>query len=546
MIARMHAQSEENRSSNAGGSSQIPPELSLPNEGRVAPAPSLEAGPRICIIAMKSLVYNTRVRRQAKSLKEAGFDVTVISITPPGEMKYPAGEGVRHIPITLHLRLIGFLGTIFRFGELQPPQERSLTLAERPRQSVWQRVPLYVFHLLLFPLRLMSAGAVYTLLRLQTPPGYALRADHGDVLAARTGKLLRALIRPYAAELRRRVFTDEVWKRLRDEKFDLVQAHDSYALEISTRLSRANGAGLLYDAVEIFAHRSDNAVKGTFPAVYRRLMARDVRLLRDADTVITVSRGVGEWMKQNYGIEPPLIIRNCQMPWDRKADDRLRAKINADSLDRIVIFVNTVHPGRGVETLIEALTHLPTHIRAVTQGHEAVHGYIDQCIQYARLLGVENRINFLPVLPNADLIPFISGADVGVIPFRTTPINNLYSLPNRLFEMVQARLPIVVANLPCMQQIVEEYGIGLVYEPDNAKSLAEAIARILDGAAYPDYVKFVDRAAAELSWPKEAECYLEAVWHTLRRVRADRADAKLTFETASRLNGSSRHSQPRN
>jgi glycosyltransferase involved in cell wall biosynthesis len=90
------------------------------------------------------------------------------------------------------------------------------------------------------------------------------------------------------------------------------------------------------------------------------------------------------------------------------------------------------------------------------------------------------------------------------------PISQSYveTLPNKLFEAVQARLPVVATDLPQIRTIVDHYEIGELVPAGDADSLGAAIERIL--SAPDSYRSRLEVAAHELSWEEEQKVLLEA------------------------------------
>ena len=70
----------------------------------------------------------------------------------------------------------------------------------------------------------------------------------------------------------------------------------------------------------------------------------------------------------------------------------------------------------------------------------------------------------------------INKYDMGV--FLLPPINFNYenTLPNKLFDFIQARLGIAIGPTPEMAEIVNHYKIGLVSEHFTAASLASRLS----------------------------------------------------------------------
>jgi hypothetical protein len=117
--------------------------------------------------------------------------------------------------------------------------------------------------------------------------------------------------------------------------------------------------------------------------------------------------------------------------------------------------------GRGIETTIRAIRRLddrftldlilfPTPLFKIK-------------IEFlARLLGVRKRINILPGVPLADLIPIVNKYDLSVIVLSGVIPGHLNSLPNKLFESIQAKVAIITGPNPSMARLVQENEIGLV------------------------------------------------------------------------------------
>ena len=70
------------------------------------------------------------------------------------------------------------------------------------------------------------------------------------------------------------------------------------------------------------------------------------------------------------------------------------------------------------------------------------------------------RIRILPPVKSDDVVYTINQYDIGV--FLIPPVNFNYAntLPNKLFDFIQARLGIAIGPTPEMASIVDRYGNG--------------------------------------------------------------------------------------
>lgn len=415
--------------------------------------------PRICILARKDLTHNTRVARQVWALENAGFAVTVICIRPP------------------HAGLMR-----------QTPQSRYIT--------VTPRVPL--------------AAALRS--KLARRPLAAEPAP--AALERRPAGARRALVRMITATmpvLVTRNFGRKAARAVERETFDLVQAHDSMALQAAARVAGRSRCPLVYDAVEIPDDRSGEALLHTPAWLLRLESTLDARVIRRCAAVMTVSNGLAEWMVRRYRIAKPSLVRNCRGLVDIKPDDRIRRDCGLRPGERLVLYLNSLYPGQGLEQLVDSIAQLPDAVHVATLGPRPKRDYVAGLLGRAEALGVGGRFHVLEPKPAGEMLQYAAGADIGIVPRQNTSLNNYYSLPNRIFELTMARLPIAAASLPDMKMFVEEYGIGATFDETDPADIARIVVAMLEPSRLETLRGTAAAAASQLSWQREAVRYLEII-----------------------------------
>ena len=85
------------------------------------------------------------------------------------------------------------------------------------------------------------------------------------------------------------------------------------------------------------------------------------------------------------------------------------------------------------------------------------------------------RITILPPVKSDDVVHTINRYDIGV--FLIPPVNFNYAntLPNKLFDYIQARLGIAIGPTPEMAEIVRTHAIGVIADDFDPKALAEKL-----------------------------------------------------------------------
>jgi len=123
----------------------------------------------------------------------------------------------------------------------------------------------------------------------------------------------------------------------------------------------------------------------------------------------------------------------------------------------------------------------------------------------------EGRIHFIPAVPQRDLLAYCASAEVGVIPYQAVDLNNYYTSPNKLFDFIQAALPIVASDLPFLRKVIVEHNLGIVAKLDSPQSYANAINAVLarpdGGAALRANLR---KAAPNYTWAAQAVKLVEA------------------------------------
>ena len=89
--------------------------------------------------------------------------------------------------------------------------------------------------------------------------------------------------------------------------------------------------------------------------------------------------------------------------------------------------------------------------------------------------GWTGRILFWPPVPIETLVNYVGAVDLELMPIEPIVQSHYYVLPNKLFESIQAETPLIASDLPEMQRIVAQYGVGLTCKPNDVDGLCRCI-----------------------------------------------------------------------
>lgn len=284
---------------------------------------------------------------------------------------------------------------------------------------------------------------------------------------------------------------------------DAWHAHDLPGLiAIGPRVR--SGAALVYDSHEIFL---EAGTATRLPGPVRRLLAAyERRLVRRVDAMVTVNEAYAGVLEKRLAPRRMVIVRNCPPRWQPTADGAPRLRASAGLADDVplILYHGSLAADRGIEQSVAALSG---------PGMEDVHlallgfGNVDR-------LGIDGapasaRVHRVEAVSPAELLGWVSEADVDVMPLQRSSLNHWLCTPNKLWESLAAGVPVVVSDFPVMRRIVmDDPGgpLGAVCDPADPASLAVAVRSLLDRPPSDRAVlRARCRAAAAERWNWETE-----------------------------------------
>lgn len=285
--------------------------------------------------------------------------------------------------------------------------------------------------------------------------------------------------------------------------FDLIHAHD-YQM-----IACANHAAILSGRSPRFVYDAHEYVRGLWSLSEDALaawVALEHEYLRDTDAVITVSPMLSERLMRDHGLrEAPQIVLNAPLAdrFDASSELSVRAAAGVSDATPLVVYAGGVSPERGIATLVKALPLIPeVHCAIVTNApaSESVQDLLDLAAEQ----GCADRIHIVPYVPQDEVINYLRTADIGVHTILRSG-NAEVALPNKLFEYLQAGVPMAVTEMPMMTELIRKHGWGEVFAPGDHKQLAAALKQLLADPE-PYRRRLADPTVrAEYCWERQAE-----------------------------------------
>jgi glycosyltransferase involved in cell wall biosynthesis len=160
----------------------------------------------------------------------------------------------------------------------------------------------------------------------------------------------------------------------------------------------------------------------------------------------------------------------------------------------LVIYSGGIHISRGMDLLVSSLEFLPGVHLAMTSNRES--WYIEELKEKVAKFSGADRLHFVPYVAPEEVVPYISTASVGISPLPADVVNYDLALPNKLFDYMQAKLPIVSSNCFEVSELLSKYPLGEVFDWQDPKALAHAVTSAIQNKS--EITQTYNLLAAEL------------------------------------------------
>ncbi len=276
-------------------------------------------------------------------------------------------------------------------------------------------------------------------------------------------------------------------------RFDLLLSNDLDTLPANFLAAKLKRKPLVYDSHEYFTEVSELIGR---PRVRKFWGWLERMMVPKVDAAYTVSSSIADVYSRRYKIPFevvselfPLRYIPSEIYHDRKTEDSRR----------VIIYQGVLNKGRGIEQAITAMQYLSNVVLLL-----AGSGDIEQELrELATRLKLEN-VRFAGRLPLEELLQLTRQAHLGISIEEDLGLNYRFALPNKLFDYIQAVIPVVVSNLPEMSKIVNHYKIGLVTPSLEPEILASIFNEALTNEDLRQEWRLnLQKAAMELTWENE-------------------------------------------
>ncbi len=274
-------------------------------------------------------------------------------------------------------------------------------------------------------------------------------------------------------------------------KFDILNSNDLDTLTANYYAAKIKGKKIVYDSHEFFTEVPELLNR---PRVQKIWLLIEQHILPKIKKSCTVSDAIAAEYKNRYNIEMA-VIKN----FPRKV---IVEKINKRNKEKIIIYQGALNLKRGIDKAIKCMQYIEnTKLLIVGTGDLE-----DELKALTNKLKLNDKVEFTGRIPFENLMKITSTADLGISIEDKAGDNYNFGLPNKLFDYINAEIPVLVSSLNEMLKIINKYKVGEIAVNDNPKDIAKQIIEILNSdKKLQEYSENCKRAKEELCWENQED-----------------------------------------
>lgn len=285
---------------------------------------------------------------------------------------------------------------------------------------------------------------------------------------------------------------------------DIYQIHDPELIPLGLKLKKYNKI-VFYDAHEDFPRQV--LEKEWIPKYIRKPLSIISELyfknnLYKFDEIISVTPHIVDRLRTmapsvtqvtNYPIIESLTTSHFQDYYNREP---------------ILCYAGTIYDTSNQKYILDAINNI-----------EPIKYHLAGGINKNYLLGLQkhtawNKVKFLGMLSKDEVKKFYDRAIIGIVIYDYLP-NLGYRRgtfgSNKLFEYMEAGLPIICTNFDLWKEIIDKYKCGICVQPNNVSEIETAIRFIINNKekAYQMGQNGKKAVVAEFNWDTQQKIYID-------------------------------------
>jgi len=273
---------------------------------------------------------------------------------------------------------------------------------------------------------------------------------------------------------------------------DIFLSNDTDSLSANFLAAKIRGIKLIFDAHELFPEIPELQHRNFVKKFWSKI--EDI-IFPHLKNSYTVCDSIANHYKNKYGMEMK-VVRN--MPYFSENPER---KISSSN-EKIIIYQGALNVGRGLEWILNAMP-LIDNARLLIIGDGDIAETLKQMVVN---LDISDKVTFTGRLESKKMREYTLSADLGLCLLENKGLSYYYSLPNRIFDYLNAGVQVLASDFPEIRNIVENHRTGQVINHYEPEYLASVMNEMLKNPISNEHFKTLSKVYC---WENEEKVILE-------------------------------------
>ena len=260
-------------------------------------------------------------------------------------------------------------------------------------------------------------------------------------------------------------FSKKAYKKILQLDCDLVHFHDPELIPIGLKLKKL-GKKVIYDIHENIPEQI--MYKHYIPKPFKPLLSEFIdkwesRAIKKFSYNIVADPNTHNRIKTKTSnveiVKNFVILDKIEIDWDKKQN--------------LMTYIGSITEARGIWELMDVLNYVD--IKLVLAGKFGS----EDLEKSVKSHGQWSKVDYHGFIGKQEIIEILKNVKIGLVPLHKTK-KYLGAYPVKLFEYMNAGIPVIINKIPLWEEIVLKENCGLSVDITNKKEFAKAINFLLE------------------------------------------------------------------
>ncbi|MDO5018770.1 MAG: glycosyltransferase [Lagierella massiliensis] len=266
-------------------------------------------------------------------------------------------------------------------------------------------------------------------------------------------------------------FSKLAYENLIREKPDLIhlQSFDMLSIAYKYKSKINSNCKIIYEVPDIHKYLTNDKKNFIESIISYYIKSREKKMLKKVDILILTSLKFWEHFEGKFNKDDMIFMPNIPNPELFENYDRLR--INNSNRKFTIGYIGGLRYLEELKCLVEAIEDLD--IRLLMAGFEDGN-YFKNLAEEKEFIEYRGKFYY-----EDEIAKLYSQCDIIFSVYNAQMKNVRIALPNKLYESIIAKLPIIVAKDTYLEELVNEWKVGFAVSHRSVEEIREVVLRLM-------------------------------------------------------------------